>query len=84
VEILVSSGIFKPCSSVDIHRYFRGKYRLNLQCKGVSRTRDYQYTDMRQSDKFIADLLLRLPLNPEDGGDIFLQIVGGRLLNYTA
>jgi hypothetical protein len=69
-SVVMKSFIFwdiTPCSLLKVNRRFGGTCHLHLQGLRVSR--------MKQAARKAARFLVRLPFNPEDGGDMFLRNV---------
>jgi hypothetical protein len=64
-----------PCSPLEYNRRFKGTYRLHLQGRRISRTRN-QHESRWQAE-------LGLFFDPEDGGDMFLRNVGCNSTDYT-
>lgn len=61
-----------PCSSVQVHRRFREKCCLDLQGQRVTQERHQQEADdPRAENQSLADLILGLRPDTEDGGRTF-------------
>jgi hypothetical protein len=65
--------VVTPCSSVEIHRHFGGTYDLHL--RGRNRRQLFRL--------LIFDSYIYLLIDPEDGRNTFLRIIGGLLHGAT-
>jgi hypothetical protein len=71
------SGI-TPCSLFKVNHYFGGTYRLHVQGRRMSQSRNQHEASSS------TGLLLSLFIDPEVGEYVLLRNVGRRSVDYTA